>query len=1004
MAKKSLLLVDADPRSLRVLEVSLRKAGYSVATCRDANSALETVDLSLPDLILSDTRLPGMNGFELVEELRRKEELNGVPFMFLSSEASVESKVRGLELGVEDYLTKPIYIKEIITRINLTLQRQEREGLARRTSVAKTRFTGTLGDMGLVDLLQTIDISRKSGVLELSNADSVGTISFRDGQLVDAELGQLVAESAIYRLLLWNEGDFEIDFRPVRVEQRIRASTQAILMEGMRRIDEWGRLLEQIPSLDNVFEVSEEELVERLAEIPDEINGILKYIDGRRSLVQILDAVAEDDLETLTAITKLYFEGIIYPTGRTAGPADEMLDEQLVPGESDDPSEPPAAGPEQSSSEVVPRAQTLPPPGLPEPEERANANDDGAEDGTPVPDDAAEETPETPDPEAIAEPEADPEPGTASATESAEEAESATETAESTTDDPAEALDGEDVEAEGPSDSPEDDLEEEDSMARKGRRRRRRRAKSQSPEAQQAQEQEQEATNVIQFPAQARAAVGSDVVVGDSVSEEAEEVETARADETRTVPREADAPAEASVEEPEEVEEPEAEAKAEAKAEEPAAEEPATEEPAEEAKAEPAEEPEAEAKADEAAEAPAEEPAEEAKAEPAEEPAEAKTEAPAEPEPEPEAKAEPEPKQEKGRRRKGKKGKKRRRRDKKAAAAEAKSVPPAEEPKKAEEKADDIEIAPAIEPAAAKADKGKRRKKNITTSSAEIRAVGGTGEHAVVAEDFFRSSKKPPPVEHETWDDLEKDPVPMAPGMKQAKYATIGILAAGLVLIGGFLFYQTQIMPQPHERLAEPGQAELDDFQPASGDETTTTDEGEGETEPVAAVEPEGEGEGEAVEGEGEAVEGEGEGEAVEGEGELVAEGEGEGEAIEGEGEAVEGEGEAVEGEGETVAAAEPTTTETETEAAAPTAADPQASARFSRQAMAALNRRQHQRAADLAQQSVDADITNAMGWLVLGFARGELNDAAGSRAAYQSCIEHGTNRQNVRECRLALR
>ncbi|MCZ7677291.1 MAG: DUF4388 domain-containing protein [Sandaracinaceae bacterium] len=309
MAKKSLLLVDADPRSLRVLEVSLRKAGYSVATCRDAQSALETVDLSQPDLILSDTRLPGINGFELVQELRKREEHKGVPFMFLSSDGSVESKVRGLELGVEDYLVKPIYIKEIITRINLTLQRQEREGLARRTSISKTRFTGQLGDMGLVDLLQTVEISRKSGVLELTNGAHRGTVTFRDGQLVDAEAGRLRGDAAIYRLLLWNEGEFEIDFRPVRAEQRIKSSTQALLMEGMRRIDEWGRLLEQIPSLDNVFEVSEEELVERLAEIPDEINEILRHIDGRRSLMQVVDACGGDDLETLTAITEALLRG-----------------------------------------------------------------------------------------------------------------------------------------------------------------------------------------------------------------------------------------------------------------------------------------------------------------------------------------------------------------------------------------------------------------------------------------------------------------------------------------------------------------------------------------------------------------------------------------------------------------------------------------------------------------------------------------------------------------------
>jgi DNA-binding response OmpR family regulator len=116
VAKQNLLLVDADSRSLRVLEVSLRKSGYSVAACSDATGALEMMELSQPDLIISDTRLPGTDGFQFVEEIRKRPEWSGIPFMFLSSDVSLESKVRGLELHVEDYLTKPIYTKEIITR------------------------------------------------------------------------------------------------------------------------------------------------------------------------------------------------------------------------------------------------------------------------------------------------------------------------------------------------------------------------------------------------------------------------------------------------------------------------------------------------------------------------------------------------------------------------------------------------------------------------------------------------------------------------------------------------------------------------------------------------------------------------------------------------------------------------------------------------------------------------------------------------------------------------
>ena len=308
MAKRNLLLVDSDPRSLRVLEVSLRKAGYSVTTSADVDGALELTELTEPDMILADTRLPGKDGFALVAALKARPKWAEIPLVFLSSDPSVESRVRGLELGVEDYLTKPVYIREILTRVNLVMQRKEREGLSR---TSKTRFAGALADMGLVDLLQTIDVSRKSGVLQLTSNGKNGSVYFQDGRVLDAELGDLSAEAAIYRFLLWNEGEFELDFREVRREDKLGVSTQGLLMEGMRRLDEWSRLQEQLPSLGTVFDVNYDELSHRLSEIPDEINEVLKLFDGRRTLAQVIDQSRGDDLANLNSINKLYFEGFL---------------------------------------------------------------------------------------------------------------------------------------------------------------------------------------------------------------------------------------------------------------------------------------------------------------------------------------------------------------------------------------------------------------------------------------------------------------------------------------------------------------------------------------------------------------------------------------------------------------------------------------------------------------------------------------------------------------------
>jgi DNA-binding response OmpR family regulator len=338
LAKQQLLLVDADPRSVRVLEVSLKKAGYSVTTAADGVDALTKIELSTPDLILSDTKLPGLDGYAFVRRLKERPEWAAIPVVFLTSQKSIEDKIRGLELGVEDYLTKPIFVRELIARVNLLLTRRTQEGIATRQSqTGRTKFQGSIQDMAVVDLLQTFEVSRKSGVLHVHNNAHSAKILFREGKIIDAQLGALRGEEAVYRTLIWNDGSFEVEFTIVRAEDIIEVSTQGILMEGMRRVDEWGRLLEQLPPLSTVFDVDHAQLLERLNEIPDELNGILKLFDGKKTLLDVVDGSPFEDLSTLSTITKLYFEGLLIP--RVAeGPGGEVSasdEHAVVPSESE---------------------------------------------------------------------------------------------------------------------------------------------------------------------------------------------------------------------------------------------------------------------------------------------------------------------------------------------------------------------------------------------------------------------------------------------------------------------------------------------------------------------------------------------------------------------------------------------------------------------------------------------------------------------------------------------
>ncbi len=313
MPKQTLLLVDADARSVRLLEVNLRKAGYSVTTAVDGQDALDKLELSVPTLVLADTHLPKIDGYGLVRRMRDRPEWAAIPVIFVSAQRSIEDRIRGLELGVDDHLGKPVFVRELLSRVELVLARQTQESFAtqRRHAEGRTQFSGSTADITVVDLLQTFEVSRKSGVVHLTRRDQTAAVYFRDGKVIDAELGGLRGEDAIYRALIWSEASFQVEFCEVTGEDVVGTPTQGILMEGMRRLDEWERLIEQLPPLNVVCDIDSASLAERLNEIPDELNAVFRLFDGQRTLFEIIEASPFEDTSTLETISKLYFEGLI---------------------------------------------------------------------------------------------------------------------------------------------------------------------------------------------------------------------------------------------------------------------------------------------------------------------------------------------------------------------------------------------------------------------------------------------------------------------------------------------------------------------------------------------------------------------------------------------------------------------------------------------------------------------------------------------------------------------
>jgi DNA-binding response OmpR family regulator len=356
MAKQQILLVDADTSSARLLEVSLRGAGFNIATASSAEDALGKLEHGTPDLILTEARLPGVDGFSFVRTLRARPDLAETPVVFLTEQGALEDKLRGLELGVDDYLAKPIMVREVVTRVQLLLARKKQQRTLTEPQ-ARTRFSGSLEDVAVVDVLQTVAISGKSGVASVKRGEREALLYFDRGQIIDAEVGDLRGEEAVYRTITWTTGTFDVEFRPVDRERVIEVSHQGLLMEGLRRVDELGRLAEQLPPETAVVDVDHDALASRLNEIPDELNGILRLIDGKRTLLDLIDASPFDDLSTLTVLSKFYFEGLLLsvnPEPVEWAPGSRPMMGQLEQGSAPAPSE-------RAREMAVPAVTPLPP-------------------------------------------------------------------------------------------------------------------------------------------------------------------------------------------------------------------------------------------------------------------------------------------------------------------------------------------------------------------------------------------------------------------------------------------------------------------------------------------------------------------------------------------------------------------------------------------------------------------------------------------------------------------
>ena len=121
--KPRILVVDDEPEAVELIEFNLKQSGYLVTTAGDGADALKKARTQTPDLVVLDVMLPEMDGFEICKTLRQDGATSKIPIIILTAKAAEIDRVLGLELGADDYLTKPFSTRELLLRIKKILSR-----------------------------------------------------------------------------------------------------------------------------------------------------------------------------------------------------------------------------------------------------------------------------------------------------------------------------------------------------------------------------------------------------------------------------------------------------------------------------------------------------------------------------------------------------------------------------------------------------------------------------------------------------------------------------------------------------------------------------------------------------------------------------------------------------------------------------------------------------------------------------------------------------------------
>ncbi len=270
---KNALLVDDDREMLIALEEGFQiyKDSFSILLASDGLKAVESLKKNSISLVVTDLKMPGMDGFELLAHIM--EHYPDIPVIIITGYSTPEMENLAREGGAVGYIAKPFLIENLAHRIMTTL-RKESEG-------------GTLHNVSSAMFLQLVEMEQKTCTIRLEDkfSNKNGILFFQEGELLDARVNELQGENAAYEIFSWDQVNLSIQNGCAIEEKRIFSEMQHLILEAARRKDE--EVIEDIrPDVMDEVQPLEPEPVDVIAGIKKKIEAKLGPSCGLEDIYQ----------------------------------------------------------------------------------------------------------------------------------------------------------------------------------------------------------------------------------------------------------------------------------------------------------------------------------------------------------------------------------------------------------------------------------------------------------------------------------------------------------------------------------------------------------------------------------------------------------------------------------------------------------------------------------------------------------------------------------------------